>query len=66
MDLGITAKNLGWQIVLISFVTFLHQGRKVREKINLVHEFFDVLLKSLACKIKISSQIIDKRATNHL
>ena len=26
------AKNSGWQIVLISFVTFLHQGRKVSAK----------------------------------
>jgi hypothetical protein len=31
MGLGLAAKNLGWQIVLISFVTFLHQGRKVKE-----------------------------------
>jgi len=31
LGLGITTKNSGWQIVLISFVTFLHQGRKVKE-----------------------------------
>jgi len=42
MSLGIAAKNLGWQIVLISFVMphtcrlnvlhCPHQGRKVKEK----------------------------------
>jgi hypothetical protein len=26
------AKNSGWKIALISFVTFLHQGRKVSSK----------------------------------
>jgi len=32
LHLGISAKNSGWQIALISFVTFLHQGRKVSFK----------------------------------
>ena len=34
MNLAGIAKNLGWQIALISFVTFLHQERKVGLKIK--------------------------------
>jgi hypothetical protein len=41
LGLGIIAKNLGWQIVLISFVTFLHQGRKVREKNHRKHWIYE-------------------------
>jgi hypothetical protein len=32
IDFRHIAKNSGWQIALISFVTFLHQGRKVSSK----------------------------------
>jgi hypothetical protein len=32
LHLSSLAKNPGWQIALISFVTFLHQGRKVSSR----------------------------------
>jgi|GEM_PF-2854589 len=39
LRLSVNAKNSGWQIALISFVTFLHQGRKVST--NGKNHFFD-------------------------